>query len=218
MADSDKTLKILIVDDHEFFRNGLKMVVNRLKYAQVVGEASNGKEFIELQKEKKADLVLLDLQMPIMNGIEASALAIKEFPELKIVILTMFDDEEYIDKMMDIGVHGFLLKNITKELLDQALQSISAGNTYYSPELWSYFGKKFSEQKKDKKTDLQFTKREKEILQLICDGLSNKEISEELFISERTVIGHKSNLLSKTNCKSTISLLSFAIKNKLVTI
>jgi len=218
MAKADKTLKILIVDDHEFFRNGLKMVVNRLKYATVVGEASNGQEFIELQKEKEADLVLLDIQMPIMNGIEASEIATKEFPELKIVILTMFDDEEYIEKMMDIGVHGFLLKNITKDLLDQALQSIAAGNTYYSPELWSYFGKKFSEQKKEEKTDLQFTPREKEILQLICDGLSNKEISEELFISERTVIGHKSNLLAKTNCKSTISLLSFAIKNKLVKI
>ncbi|MEE4256386.1 MAG: response regulator transcription factor [Bacteroidales bacterium] len=218
MNKTDKTLKIIIVDDHEFFRNGLKMVVNRLKYASVVGEASNGREFIELQREKQADLVLLDIQMPIMNGIEASEVAIKEFPELKIVILTMFDDEEYIEKMMDIGVHGFLLKNITRDLLDQALQSIAAGNTYYSPELWSYFGKKFSEQKKEEKTDLQFTPRETEILQLICDGLSNKEISEELFISERTVIGHKSNLLAKTNCKSTISLLSFAIKNKLVKI
>lgn len=216
--DTDKTLKIIIVDDHEFFRNGLKMVVNRLKYAAVIGEASNGKEFIELQKEKPADLVLLDLQMPIMNGIEASEVAIREFPDLKIVILTMFDDEEYIEKMMNIGVHGFLLKNITKELLDQALQSIASGNTYYSPELWSYFGKKFSEQKKEESHELQFTKREMEVLQLICDGLSNREIAEELFISERTVVGHKSNLLSKTNCKSTISLLSFAIKNKLVTI
>lgn len=218
IKDTDNTLKIIIVDDHEFFRNGLKMVVNRLKYATVTGEASNGKEFIEMQKEKPADLVLLDLQMPIMNGIEASEIAIREFPGLKIVILTMFDDEEYIDKMMDIGVHGFLLKNITRELLDQALQSIAAGNTYYSPELWSYFGKKFSEQKKEESSDLQFTKREQEVLQLICDGLNNREIAEELFISERTVVGHKSNLLSKTNCKSTISLLSYAIKNKLVTI
>jgi DNA-binding NarL/FixJ family response regulator len=214
----DKTLKIIIVDDHEFFRSGLKMVVNRLKYASVIGEASNGKEFIELQKENPADLVLLDLQMPIMNGIEASEYAIKQFPDLKIVILTMFDDTEYIEKMMDIGVHGFLLKNITKELLDQALQSIAAGNTFYSPELWSYFGKKFSEQKKEEELDQHFTKREREVLQLICDGLSNREIAEELFISERTVVGHKSNLLSKTNCKSTISLLSYAIKNKLVTI
>ncbi|MDT8392954.1 MAG: response regulator transcription factor [Bacteroidales bacterium] len=218
IKDTENTLKIIIVDDHEFFRNGLKMVVNRLKYATVTGEASNGKEFIELQKEKPADLVLLDLQMPIMNGIEASEIAIREFPDLKIVILTMFDDEEYIDKMMDIGVHGFLLKNITRELLDQALQSIAAGNTYYSPELWSYFGKKFSEQKKEEGSELQFTKREQEVLQLICDGLNNREMAEELFISERTVVGHKSNLLSKTNCKSTISLLSYAIKNKLVTI
>lgn len=218
MKETDNTIKIIIVDDHEFFRNGLKMVVNRLKYASVIGEASNGKEFIELQREKPADMVLLDLQMPIMNGIDASEIAIEEFPDLKIVILTMFDDEEYIDKMMNIGVHGFLLKNITKELLDQALQSIASGNTYYSPELWSYFGKKFSEQKKEEGPDLQFTKREKEVLQLICDGLNNREIAEELFISERTVVGHKSNLLSKTNCKSTISLLSFAIKNKLVTI
>lgn len=218
MDETDKKLRIIIVDDHEFFRSGLKMVVNRLKYAEVVGEASNGQEFLALQKELNADMVLLDLQMPIMNGIEASEIAIKRFPRLRIVILTMFDDEEYIDRMMDIGVHGFLLKNITKELLDQALQSIAGGNTYYSPELWSYFGKKFAEQKKEESSDLQFTKREKEVLQLICDGLSNREIAEELFISERTVVGHKSNLLSKTNCKSTISLLSYAIKNKLVKI
>ncbi len=218
MTEKDNSLKLIIVDDHEFFRSGLKMVVNRLKYVTVVGEASNGKEFLEIQKEKNADMVLLDLQMPIMNGIEASEIAIKEFPDLKIVILTMFDDEEYIDKMIDIGVHGFLLKNITKDLLDKALQSIASGNTYYSPELWSYFGKKFSQQKKENDAEQQFTKREKEILQLICDGLNNREIAEELFISERTVVGHKSNLLSKTNCKSTISLLSFAIKNKLVTI
>ncbi len=194
------------------------MVVNRLKYANVVGEASNGQEFLELQKEKKADLVLLDLQMPIMNGIEASKIAIRDFPDLKVVILTMFDDAEYIENMIDTGVHGYLLKNITRDLLDQALQSIANGNTYYSPELWSYFSKRFSEQKKDEHADIAFTKREKEILQLICDGLNNKEISEELFISERTVVGHKSNLLSKTNCKSTISLLSYAIKNKLVNI
>ena len=218
MNDPPKKLRILIVDDHEFFRNGLKMVVNRLKYASVVGEASNGQEFLELQKEKNADLVLLDLQMPIMNGIEASKIAIRDFPDLKVVILTMFDDTEYIENMIDIGVHGYLLKNITRELLDQALQSISDGNTYYSPELWSYFSKRFSEQKKDERANIAFTKREKEILQLICDGLSNKDISEELFISERTVVGHKSNLLSKTNCKSTISLLSYAIKNKLVNI
>jgi DNA-binding NarL/FixJ family response regulator len=101
-------------------------------------------------------------------------------------------------------------------VLDQALQAISSGNNYYSPELLEYFTRKVTRENKEEDDAIRFTRREKEILQLICDGLSNKEIADKLFISERTVVGHKSNLLSKTNCKSTISLLSYAIKNKLV--
>jgi DNA-binding NarL/FixJ family response regulator len=130
----------------------------------------------------------------------------------------MFNDDEYVDRMIDAGASGFLLKNITKEILDQALQSIAAGNTYYSPELWEYFSRRISKEKKAGEAEQLFTKREKEVLTLICDGLSNKEIADKLFISERTVVGHKSNLLAKTNTKSTIGLLSYAIKNKLVEI
>lgn len=211
-------LRIIIVDDHEFFRSGVKMVINKLKYAKVVAEASNGKEFLEVIKDKEADIILMDIEMPIMNGIEATEKALEEYPDLKVVALTMFNDEEYIDRMVDAGASGFLLKNISKEILDQALQSIASGNTYYSPELWEYFSKKISQEKKAGEMEQQFTKREMEILTLICDGLSNKEIADKLFISERTVVGHKSNLLAKTNTKSTIGLLSYAIKNKLVEI
>ena len=211
----DEKLKILIVDDHEFFRNGLKMVINRLKYAQVVGEASNGKDFLKMIPEKEPDIVLMDIQMPQMNGIEATEKALEEYPDLKIVALTMFEDKEYLQSMINAGAKGFLLKNITREVLDQALQAISSGNNYYSPELLEFFTRKVSKEKNDE-GEIRFTRREKEILQLICDGMSNKEIADKLFISERTVVGHKSNLLSKTNCKSTISLLSYAIKNKLV--
>jgi DNA-binding NarL/FixJ family response regulator len=211
-------LRIIIVDDHEFFRNGVKMVINKLKYAKVVAEASNGKEFLELLKDKEADIVLMDIEMPLMNGIEATERALEEYPDLKVVGLTMFNDEEYIDRMVDAGASGLLLKNISKEILDKALQSIASGNTYYSPELWEYFSKKISQEKKAGEMEQQFTKREMEILTLICDGLSNKEIADKLFISERTVVGHKSNLLAKTNTKSTIGLLSYAIKNKLVEI
>ncbi len=211
-------LRIIIVDDHEFFRSGVKMVINKLKYAKVVAEASNGKEFLEVIKDKEADIILMDIEMPIMNGIEATEKALEEYPDLKIVALTMFNDEEYIDRMVDAGASGFLLKNISKEILDQALQSIASGNTYYSPELWEYFSKKISQEKKAGEMEQQFTKREMEVLTLICDGLSNKEIADKLFISERTVVGHKSNLLAKTNTKSTIGLLSYAIKNKLVEI
>lgn len=209
-------LKVFIVDDHEFFRNGLKMVINRLKYAKVTGEATNGKEFLELLSEEEPDIVLIDIQMPVMNGIEATRTALEEYPDLKIVALTMFDDEEYVQSMIDAGAKGFLLKNITKEILDQALQAIQSGKNYYSPELFEFFTKKVVSEPRQDDGEVQFTRREKEILQLICDGLTNKEIADRLFISERTVVGHKSNLLAKTNCKSSVGLLSYAIRNKLV--
>lgn len=214
----EQKLNIIIVDDHEFFRNGLKMVINRLKYARVVGEAANGKEFLEILRQKEPDIVLIDIQMPQMNGIEATRRALEEFPDLKIVALTMFDDEEYVQSMIDAGARGFLLKNITREVLDQALQAVQAGKNYYSPELWEFFTRKVSREPRQEEEDIQLTRREKEILQLICDGLSNKDIADRLFISERTVIGHKSNLLAKTNTKSSVGLLSYAIKNKLVEI
>jgi DNA-binding NarL/FixJ family response regulator len=209
-------LKIFIVDDHEFFRNGLKMVINRLKYAKVVGEASNGKEFLDLLSKNEPDIVLIDIQMPLMNGIEATHLALEEYPDLKIVALTMFDDEEYVQSMIDAGAKGFLLKNITKEILDQALTAIQSGKNYYSPELFNFFTKKVVSEPRRDDEEVQLTRREKEILQLICDGLTNKEIADRLFISERTVVGHKSNLLAKTNTKSSVGLLSYAIRNRLV--
>jgi len=212
----EEKLKIFIVDDHEFFRNGLKMVVNRLKYAKVTGEASNGKEFLDLLTKEEPDIVLIDIQMPLMNGIDATRAALEDYPDLKIVALTMFDDEEYVQSMIDAGAKGFLLKNITKDILDQALQAVQAGKNYYSPELFDFFTKKVSSEPRSDEEDIQLTRREKEVLQLICDGLSNKEIADRLFISERTVVGHKSNLLAKTNTKSSVGLLSYAIKNKLV--
>lgn len=214
----EEKLKVLIVDDHEFFRHGLKMVINRLKYAHIVGEAANGEDFLKMIPAKKPDIVLMDIQMPLMNGIEATEKAMEKYPDLKVVALTMFEDEEYLQRMIDAGAKGFLLKNITRDVLDQALQAISSGNNYYSPELLEFFTRRVSKDHKDDEGDIHFTRREKEVLQLLCDGLSNKEIADKLYISERTVVGHKSNLLSKTNCKSTIGLLSFAIKNKLVEI
>jgi DNA-binding NarL/FixJ family response regulator len=128
----------------------------------------------------------------------------------------MFDDEEYVQSMIDEGAKGFLLKNITKEILDQALQAIQSGKNYYSPELFNFFTRKIVSEPRQDEDEVQLTRREKEILQLICDGLTNKEIADRLFISERTVVGHKSNLLAKTNTKSSVGLLSYAIRNKLV--
>lgn len=209
--------EIILVDDHEIFRNGLKMVLGKLKYCKVVAEASNGELFLELLKEHKPDIVLMDIEMPVMNGIEATKNALKIYPDLKIIALTMFNEDEYIQSMIDAGVKGFLLKNINKETLDKAVQMVLNGGNYYSEELFDFFTKQVTKVADKSKVDIiKLTRREKEILQLVCEGLNNKEIAEILFVSERTVVGHKTNLLSKTGCKNTGSLISYAIKNKLV--
>ena len=210
--------RIFIVDDHEIFRNGLKMVLGKLKYLEIVGEASNGKDFIDKMPETQPDIVLLDIEMPVMNGIEAAQKALEINPDLKIIVLTMFNEDEYIQNMIDTGVRGFLMKNINKEILDKAIQTIINGGNYYSEELFKFFTKQIGKEKKSDTIELDLTRREKEILQLICEGLSNKEIADVLFISERTVVGHKTNLLAKADCKNSMSLMSFAIKNKLVVI
>ncbi|MDZ7741707.1 MAG: response regulator transcription factor [Bacteroidota bacterium] len=216
---SDK-LDIIIVDDHEIFRNGLKMVLGKLKYVNIIAEASNGREFLELLPEHEPDIVLMDIEMPEMNGIQATEKAIKQNPELKIIALTMFNDDEYIQSMIDAGVRGFLIKNIKKDILDRALQEVHKGGNYYSQELMQFFTRRLTQgpEDKSKEEELHITKREKEILQLMAEGMNNKEIADKLFVSERTIIGHKSNLLAKSGCKNTIGLLAYAIKNKLVEI
>ena len=213
-----ETIKIIIVDDHEIFRTGLKMVLNKLRYVKVVGEASNGQEFLDLIRLTPCDIVLMDIEMPVMNGIDATTQAVKEYPELKVIALTMFTEDDYIQSMMDAGVKGFLVKNINKDTLDKAISCVAAGGNYFSEELFNFFARKLNPKEDDKKEAIQFTSREKEILQLLAEGLSNKDIADVLYISVRTVIGHKSNMLAKTGCKSTISLLAYALKNKLIII
>jgi len=211
-----ESINIIIVDDHEIFRNGLKMVINRLKFTKVAGEAANGLEFLDLIKKVKADIVLMDIEMPVMNGIDATKAALAEQPDLKIIALTMFNESDYIQSMMEAGVKGFLLKNIKKELLAKAINTVYKGGNYYSEELFEFFTKQLSKPHSTDDETVDFTRREKEILQLMAEGLNNKEIADMLFISERTVVGHKTNMLSKTGCKSTLGLLTYAIKHKAV--
>ncbi len=216
LTEMGYSIKIIIADDHEIFRKGLKAVLSRLKNIEIVGEATSGLEVINILESSAADIVLMDIEMPEMGGIEATKNISLNYPEVKVLALTMFNNDHYIQDMLDAGAKGFLLKNVTKGILDKALNTVAAGNTYYSDELFNFFTKKITSEVVSQKQKIQFTKREKEILQFICDGLANKDIAEKLFISERTVIGHKSNLLAKTNCKSTAALISHAIKNKLI--
>ncbi len=208
--------KIAIVDDHEIFRKGLRMVLGKLKNVQVELESPDGQHFIEaLQSGQKIDLVLMDIEMPRLNGIEATQQALVLQPNLKVIALSMFKDDEYIKSMIDAGVSGFLIKNINKDILEKALNAVIAGQMYYSEELWGFFTKQMHPTT-DATEELKFTPREKEILKLLYEGLTNKEIADRMYVSERTIIGHKTNLLSKTGCKNAIGLVSFALKHRII--
>lgn len=210
-------IKILVVDDHEIFRKGLVLVLNRIPEIVVVGEASNGSICIDMMLTLDPDIVLMDIQMPVMDGIETAGYLHQHYPKLKIVALSMFGEEDYLQKMIEAGVSGFLLKNIERHELAIALNQIHQGNAYYSSELLPYLTSKF---KKETEIDISahFSRREKEILKEIAKGKSNQEIADTLFISKRTVDGHKTNLIQKTGSKNVLGLLIYALKNGLVEI
>ena len=208
---------IVIVDDHLIFRQGLKSILTLENIANVIGEASNGIELLELLKILKPDLVLMDIDMPRMNGLDATEKALELIPELKIIAFSMFSDEEYYYKMIDRGVKGFILKTSGINELEDAINNVMAGESYFSNELLRKIINNFGRStnlKPSLKDNL--TEREIEVLQQICLGLSTEEIAEKLFISPKTVKSHKSKLLEKTACKNTPLLILFAIKNKIV--
>ena len=214
------TYRIIIVDDHKIFREGLVFMISKMKGFEVVGEASNGKMFLDMLGNTPADIVLMDISMPGTDGIDATRIALEKNPDLKIIALTMFCDEEYYYKMIQAGVSGYILKESGKDELAAALNAIIAGENYFSQKVLHNIIVNINNPKTVKKSssaqEIKFTRRELEILTLICQGLSNSEISDKLCLSLRTIEGHKSNLFSKTGVKSSISLVAFAIKNKLV--
>ncbi|PXX95742.1 DNA-binding response regulator [Marinifilum breve] len=209
--------KVIIVDDHKMFRSGLRFLLSNIPNITVIGEASNGKEFLEMAENETIDIALMDINMPEMNGIEATRIAMEKYPDLKVIVLSMHGEEEYYDQMLEAGVKGFLLKNSDADELIAAIEAVLAGKSYFSQELLV----NILDQKRLQKlrTDaVKLSSRELEVLKLICDGYSNAEIAEQLFISHRTVDRHRANLLSKTGCKNSTSLVMYAVKNKIVEI
>jgi DNA-binding NarL/FixJ family response regulator len=210
-------IRIIITDDHQLFRNGLKILLNAFQEFEVAGEASNGEEFLRIIKNTPADVVLMDINMPEMDGIEATRRGLKLYPALDIIALSMYGEEEYYYKMVDAGAKGFLLKDSDISEVKEAILTVRKGGSYFSQELLYHVIQKIKHRENESKS-ANLSKREKEILLKICEGLSNQEIAETLFISKRTVDKHRANLLGKTNSKNTASLILFAIRNKLIAI
>lgn len=206
-----KKINVYLVDDHSLFREGLKFLLSTLDFVNEIYEAENGAQFIDGLKTKQADLVLLDIEMPEMNGIEAAREALQINPEIKIIVLSMYSDDSYCFSMIDEGASGFLLKNSNFSEVKKAIIDVCEGKNYFSAEILLSLVNRIN-RKKQLPADVDLTEREIEVLYQICKGRSNPEIAELLSISKRTVDKHRENLLLKTQSKNTANLVVFAIK------
>jgi DNA-binding NarL/FixJ family response regulator len=204
-------MRIIIVDDHPILRDGIKALLREMRGVELVGEASNGREYLELVKDHETDLVLMDINMPEMDGIEASRESMKRYPNTKILVLSMYDDYNYYDSMVQIGVQGFLLKEANFNELQKAIESVREGKPYFSQELLLSILKL-----KKNAPNINLNDREKDVLVHICNGSSTAQIAEILHLSVSAIEKYRSELLLKTNCPNSTALAVYAIKNNLV--
>ncbi len=214
-----KIAKVIIVDDHTLFREGIRMLVEHEGIGTVIAEAENGHEFIALLAKHSPDLVIIDIDMPVMNGIEATKRAHVINPNLKILALTMLTNKDSYIQMVEAGAKGYVLKTAGKQEILNAIQCVLAGQNYYSKEILQrvvtdFMGKPSQGQSAVLADAL--TSKELEVLEYLCFGLSPNEIADRIHRSVKTVEVHRSKLLEKTNTKNTINLVIFAFKNGLV--
>jgi DNA-binding NarL/FixJ family response regulator len=181
-------------------------------------EAENGLKAVELIRSQPVDVVFMDIRMPVMNGIEATAAITKKHPKIKIIALTMFDDQEFVSEMFGNGASGYLLKNTDADEISEAIEMVLADENYFSRDITEIMlNNLLSKQQAPKFSDGTFvpSNREMQVLRMICDGLNTRQIGEELGISPRTVEGHRSRLLFKTQCRNTAELVTYAVRNLL---
>ena len=206
-------IKVIIVDDHRMFRESIRKVITIDSIAEVLAEASNGVELFDLLEIYKPDIILMDISMPEMDGIEATQKVIQLYPKLKVLALSSFGDEKYYYSMLEAGAKGFILKHAGIPELKNAIQEVANGGSWFSAELIQKVLTNL--QSKQKNNGEKLTERELEILKLICESHNNEQIAKKLNVSSDTVKWHRANLLSKTASVNTAGLVIYAIKHKL---
>ncbi len=204
---------VYIADDHTLFRKAMVNLIRSFEKVNDVKDAENGKELLSLIKQAPPNVAIIDLQMPIMDGTEASEQILQKYPDVKIIILTMHDSEKFILHMMEMGVHAFLLKNTEPEELEKAIYSVAEKDFYHNDLVASVLRKNVKEKKTGKRpvfiqSDL--SEREKEVLALICGELTMKEIGQKLFLSENTVRNHRVNIMEKVGVNNIVGLVKYA--------
>ncbi|SFE55704.1 response regulator transcription factor [Thermoflexibacter ruber] len=214
-------IKVLLIDDHHLVRKGIRLLLEDVEDIEVIGEASNGKEGLEKIKMLQPDLALVDISMPEMNGIEMVGEAKKQFPQVKSLILSMHNSEEYILQSLDAGAYGYMLKDSTQEEMLRAIREVNRGERFFSNAVanlivnaYMNLNKQVQHQNDKKKTIL--SDREKEIIALLIEGLNSKEIAEKLDLSVRTVDNHRANIIKRLQVRNTAELVKIAMEEKLV--
>lgn len=211
-------IDILIADDHKVFREGLHSLFSNLSDIRVIGEAADGREVLALLENRQPDIILMDIAMGDTSGIDTTRLVKERYPEVKILVLSMHAESQYVVKMLEAGASGYLLKDAGSSEMITAIHTVYAGDTYYSRQVSDTLIEHLtrSSQRKARSTGASLTRRELEVLQLIAEEYSNPEIAEKLSISIRTVDTHRRNLLEKLDARNTAGLVKHAIRLGLI--
>jgi len=216
-----KKIRVVVVDDHHLVVDGICALLGLAKDIEVVGVASNGSESLDVVKKLKPDVVLMDIAMPVMDGLEATRRIRKECPDVKVLALTQYDDKEFVRPMIEAGANGFISKKAASSDLVSGIRFVYQGDSFLSPSAARILVKDYQEEtslRKELDPYQQLTKREREIFKLLAEGYSIREIAEMLFISPKTVEGHKTNLMSKLDLHNRTDLIKYALRKGIITI
>lgn len=213
--NTSQAIRVMLVDDHNVVRSGLATFLKAYDDLELVAEAKNGLEAVKLCREKRPDVILMDLMMPEMDGIAATKAILSDYPDIKIIAMTSFEEEELVHGVLAAGAISYLLKNITSDELASAIRAACRGRSTLSPEAARAL---INATRPAKQTLFDLTEREREVLKLVVQGMGNQQIADALVISLATAKAHISNILSKLQVSSRAELISYAIKHKLVTL
>jgi two-component system response regulator NreC len=213
------TIRLVIADDHEIFRDGLALMLSKQDAVVLAGQAADGEELLRLVADNRPDIVLTDIKMPRLGGIAAAKILLQRFPDLKIIALSMFDEEALIVEMLEAGAKGYLLKNADKKEIIEAILTVNEGNIFYCKHTTAKLATLIVRSKLDFHKKFQeplFTEREKEVIRLICRQHTAQEIGDLLYLSKRTVEGYRTRILEKMEVKNTAGVVIFALKHHLI--
>jgi len=214
-------IRVLVVDDHTIVRDGICALIALAGDIEVVGEAANGSEALKMVKELNPDVVLMDIAMPIMGGLEATRRIHKEFPRTKVLVLTQYDDKEYVFPVIESGASGFISKAAASSELTSGIRSVYQGDSYLSPPVAKLLVENYQYTAGERVSQDpygQLTERERDILKLLAEGYSTQEIADMLVITPKTVEGHKTNLMAKLGIHNRIDLVKYALRKGIITI